>query len=217
MKPRLSILIATVGEREERFLQLVERLSTQVQKYDGQIEVLAFWNNMEHPIAEIRQALVDEATGEYVCFIDDDDSVPEYYCDRIMAATEDRPDYVGFRMQLWYDGVKTKPTYHSIRYSEWSDDAEGYYRNISHLNPIRRDIAIKVPFTGHAGPEDYCWSSLVAPLVHTEEYVEEPMYFYYFNSSDSIWRGSKASGTYTRPELPEHFRYHPDSKSVFVA
>lgn len=218
MGPRLSILIATVGERNERFLELVDRLAPQVLPYGDQVEVLVHWNNFEHPIAEIRQALVDEAKGEYTCFIDDDDLVPDYYCDRIMAATETRPDYVGWRMQLWYDGVKMKPTYHSIVYGSWWDDADGYYRNISHLNPIRRELALQVPFTGHDGPEDYCWSEAVAPLVHTEKYIEDPMYFYYFDSSDSIWRGEKsAQGGYTRPALHPPFRYHPDSKTEFVA
>lgn len=214
---RLSILIATVGERDERFRRLVGELTPQVQAYPGEIEVLIFWNNFERPIAEIRQSLVNEALGDYVCFIDDDDSVPPYYCDRIVTATESNPDYVGWRMQLWYDGVKMKPTYHSIRYPEWSDDANGYYRNTSHLNPIKRDIALQVPFIGYDGPEDVSWAKRVAPLVKTEEYIEDAMYFYNFSSADSIWQGEKVPDqNYTRPPLKEPFRYHPDSQTVFT-
>jgi len=214
---RLSILIATVGERDKRFRRLVGTLAPQVGAYPGEIEVLCYWNNFERPIAEIRQALIDEARGDYVCFIDDDDSVPDYYCDRIMNAIRTDPDYVGWRMQVWIDGEKMKPTFHSIRYPKWSDDANGYYRNTSHLNPIKRSISLQTPFVGFKGPEDVSWAKRVAPLVKTEEYIEDCMYFYNFNSSDSIWQGDKVpTQNYTRPQLPEHFRYHPDSKSVFV-
>lgn len=211
---RLSILIATVGERDGRFRNLVDTLSPQV---TDEIEVVVFWNNFERPIAEIRQALVTEAIGDYVCFIDDDDSVPSYYCDRIIDAIENQPDQVGWRMQTWWNGDKLKPTFHSIRYNGWSDDNHGYYRDCSHLNPIRRDIAVQVPFTGHDGPEDIGWAQRVAPLVKTEEYIEDCMYYYFFNSTDSIWQGKQVPEcSYTRPDLPEHFRYHPDSKSAFA-
>lgn len=218
MSPRLSILIPTVGERDGLFRKLVAELSPQVRGHKGEIEVLIFWNNCEHPISEIRQALVDEARGEYVCQLDDDDSVPDYYCDRIIGALASSPDYVGWAMQLWWNGEKMKPTYHSLRYDRWWDDADGYYRNVSHLNPIRRSIALQVPFTGHDGPEDYSWAQQVAPLVKTEEYIEDPMYFYCFNPADSIWRGRPPpTRNYTRPRLPKYFRYHPDSKTRFVA
>ena len=215
-RPLLSILIPTVGERSDRFQNLVASLSPQVQAEYGDIEVLVYWNNFERPIAEIRQALIEEAHGQYVCFVDDDDGVPSYYCDKIITALQSRPDYVGWRMQLWMDGQKMKPTFHSIKYDHWSDDAEGYYRDISHLNPIKRSIALQVPFTGHDGPEDYSWAQLIAPLVKTEEYIEEPMYFYYYNSRDTIWQGGKVPDqSYTRPELGEHFRYHPECKTEY--
>ncbi len=214
---RLSILIATVGERTECFMDLVAALATQVPPYKNQIEVLIYWNNFEKPLAEIRQALVEEAKGDYVCFIDDDDSVPPYYCDRIMEALTTSPDYVGWRMQLWWNGEKMKPTYHSIRYPEWSDDAHGYYRNTSHLNPIKREIALQVPFIGDDGPEDVSWGARVAPLVKTEEYIEDCMYYYHFNQANSIWQGKQVpeGKIYRRPWLRKPFRYHPDCKSVY--
>jgi hypothetical protein len=214
---RLSILIATVGEREERFRRLGGVLAPQVGAYPGQIEVLCYWNNGELPIAEIRQALVNEAVGDYVCFIDDDDMVPDYYCDRIMAAIKSHPDQVGWRQQLYWDGVKTKPTFHSIKYDGWSEDVNGYYRECSHLNPIKREIALKIPFTGYDGPEDLNWAQRVAPLVKTEEYIADFMYFYNYNSADSIWQtGKLPDRNYTRPILPEYFRYHPNSRSEYI-
>jgi hypothetical protein len=214
----LSILIPTVGERDQRFRKLVATLTPQVQKHNGSVEVVAYWNNFEKPIADIRQALVNEARGDYVCFIDDDDGVPAYYCDRIVEAIGNNPDYIGWRMQLWYDGAKMKPTYHSIMYDSWFEDPYGYYRNISHLNPVRRSIALQVPFDGSVGPEDHNWAQAIYPLIQSEFYIDDPMYFYYFNTEDSIWRGkSMPNKNYRRPTLGKHFRYHPDSKAAFVA
>lgn len=215
--PRLSILIATVGEREERFKRLVEVLKPQVESYGDKIEVLVFWNNCEKSIAEIRQSLIEEARGVYVAFVDDDDMVPDYYCDRIMNALQTNPDQVGWVQQLYWDGVKTKPTFHSIKYDGWSEDVNAYYRECSHLNPIKREIALKIPFTGYDGPEDLNWAQRVASFVDTEEYIDDVMYLYYYNSADSIWQTGKVPDrNYTRPNLPKHFRYHPDSKSVFI-
>lgn len=214
--PTLSILIATVGERDDRFKSLVSLLAPQVQTHAGGVEVLVYWNNFERPIAEIRQALVEEARGTYTCFVDDDDSVPEYYCDRIIEAIKSRPDCVGWRMQTWWNGTKLKPTYHSIEYDRWWDDAHGYYRDASHLNPVRRDIALRVPFIHSATPEDMSWAERVAPLLKSEEYIEDCMYFYQFNTADSVWRGkSMPDVAYVRPPLPDYFRYHPDCQVTY--
>jgi hypothetical protein len=67
---KLSILIATLGERKDRFTALVDKLVSQA---NDDVEIIAYFNNGELPLGDIRQALVDEAVGQYVCFIDDDD------------------------------------------------------------------------------------------------------------------------------------------------
>lgn len=208
MKPKLSILIATIGERNERFMKLLAKIMSQAEKHGNKIEVLAYWNNGERPMAEIRQTLVDEAFGEYVCFVDDDDDLPDYYCDEIIKATEKNPDYVGWQQQLWHNGEKMKPTFHSIKYEKWSEDDNGWYRDISHLNPIKRDIALKVKFgTPKGEAEDAPWASRIRPLIKTEEYIPKVMYHYIHNQLDSKWRGDVSVG-YTRPEVNyKNFRF----------
>lgn len=214
METKWTILIATLGQRAERLQRLLQKLLPQVDDYEGQIDVLAYWNNFERPLSEIRQALVEESTGEYINFIDDDDLVADDYCARVMAAIETSPDYVGWQQQLYFNGEKTKPTYHSLRYSEWSDDADGYYRNVSHLNPIRREIAQKVSFLVPQGvPEDFTWAKRVAPLVETEAYVDSVMYHYYPSAEDSKWSGGTELKPYTRPDVMNlHFKWHPESR-----
>lgn len=213
--PKLSILIATVGERDKRFRRLVNQLKPQVQRLHGQVEVLVYWNNFESSIARIRQKLVDEARGKYICFIDDDDAIPSYYCDRILNALKINPDYVGWKMQCWFNGEKMKPTFHSIEYKSWSDNSAGYYRNISHLNPVKRSIALMAEFDHETGPEDYSWAQRVAPFVNTEYYIEECMYNYFASTADSVWNKKYIPRKeYVRPPLGNYFRYHPDSKVI---
>lgn len=207
--PKWSILIATIGRRKERLDELLGVLMPQVEKYAGKIEVVAYWNNFEKPLSQIRQALVDDAKGEYISFIDDDDMVPEYYCDEVMKAIETSPDYVGWRMQLYNRGVAAKPTFHSLRHERWSEDDNGYYRNTSHLNPIKRSIALKGSFHVEGQlPEDVKWAEGVARHCKTESYISKVMYLYRADSEDSTWRGGEVQH-YERPERAlKYFRYY---------
>lgn len=210
MQPKWSILIATVGERADRFQRLLDALMPQVRKHQGRIEVVAYWNNFERPLGEIRQALVEDAKGEYISFIDDDDMVPEYYCDKVMDALKLDVDYVGWQMQLFNNGERAKPTYHSLSYPTWSEDELGYYRNISHLNPIKKSLALKESFIVQPGlPEDFSWAHRMTEHVCTESYINQEMYFYLHSPDDSIWRGGEVKELNLPKRRLKYFRYHP--------
>lgn len=214
LNPRWSVLIATVGRRQDRFTRLLEQLLPQA---TDDVEVIAYWNNFERPLGEIRQALVDEASGDYVSFIDDDDKIPEYYCAEVLDALSYNPDYVGWQQQLYQDGMPLKPTFHSLEYSYWHEDEDGWYRNISHLNPIRKDIAKKATFIVESGvPEDYTWAQKIAPFVKVEKYIDKIMYEYYPSAEDSLWRGTNETGSFHRPNVEDkHFKWHPESKEYY--
>lgn len=206
-KPKLTILVVTVSVRNDEFIGLMSRLLPQVEKYGGDIQVLAYWDNFELFLGSARQRLVEAAESEYVCFVDDDDELPDYYCDEIYPLL-DGVDYIGWRMQLYNDGVKQKPTFHSLKYDKWSEDGEGWYRNVSHLNPIKRKLALKGSFEKSV-PEDVSWAEQVAPYVKTEHYIDKPMYFYHHSIEGSLWNNRKRPLPYPfRPiiEYP-HFRY----------
>lgn len=204
MKPhKWTILIATLGERSDKFRKLAFRLIEQAKKYDGQVQLLVYWNNYEFPLSEIRQDLVDNAGGEYISFVDDDDDVPEYYVDEVMKALKKNPDYVGWRMQVYSDGNIQKPTYHSLKYDRWYEDEKAWYRNISHLNPIKRELAKSVKFDSSQGvAEDGPWAERMAGIPKTEVYIEKIMYLYRHNTEDSVWRGKlDYKEVHYRPEI----------------
>lgn len=215
---KLSILIPTLFEREEMFKELVEKtLAPQVKKFDGEVEIVAYFNNGERPLAHIRQALVEEARGDYICFVDDDDELPDYYVEKILDAIKTEPDYVGWRMQAYWDDVKLKPTYHSLKHKTWWENDRGYYRHVSHLNPIKRELALKEKFKAVKNkPEDQRWSAQMAKHLKTEEYIEDIMYYYHSSTTDSKWRGAhhNADGKRQNIKCPA-FRYHPECPMAF--
>lgn len=212
---KLSILIATQGRRNPKFRLLVKELLHQAKAFRGMIEVVAYWNNGELPIGEIRRALLEEAKGDYVCFVDDDDAVPHYYCQEIIRALG--RDYVGFKVKLFNEGVEKPPVYHDLQYQVWTEDDNGYYRGVTHLNPIKREIALQGNFSLDGAGEDANWAKSVVGLVSSQKFINKFMYFYHHDKEDSSFGGSpyyRPSG-YRRPAISyKYFRYHPNSKLV---
>ncbi|ORB93968.1 hypothetical protein LAUMK4_05849 [Mycobacterium persicum] len=177
-KPRWTIAILTIPERRTDLIRLLSSLQHQIGDVPG-IKVLVA--DQPGSISEKRQWCLDNAHGDYFCFIDDDDLPAHDYIQRILPLL-DGVDYVGFRMQHYHNGTKSKPTYHSLRHGHWHEDDHGYYRNVSHLNPIRLDIARKGRFYGGYG-EDRQWAEQVSP--ETEHYIADPMYFYFDSPTHS--------------------------------
>lgn len=205
---KLSILIATIGRRDLQFRSLVKKLHKQAEDFAGMIEIVAYWNNGELSIGEIRQELLNQSNGEYVCFVDDDDEIPSYYCTDIIHNLG--KDYVGFKVSLFNDGILMPPVYHSLRYNQWRTDYDGYYRDITHLNPIKRDIAIQGTFSISGAGEDSSWADSIRGLIKDENYIDKVMYIYKHESQETSFSTVKRldNKQYKQPKLKyKYFRY----------
>jgi len=216
--PAWTILIATIGKREQKFLKLLDFLMPQVNKYKGKIQVLAYWNNFESPIGEIRQRLIEEANGDYVSFIDDDDWIADDYCDLIYDKLKTGTDYVGFNVKLTHENLdkEKRIAHHSLSYQGWTQDNEGFYRDVSHLNPIKRSIAKQVKFPSMAAGEDFAWAVSVRSLISTSEDIPALMYEYRHSIIDSTWNGNNNDhARHKRPSVKyKYFQYHSLSKET---
>lgn len=114
----------------------------------------------------------------YQNFVDDDDFVAPNYVSSILPWLScNSYDYIGFKVQCYHDGRKLPPTYHSTRYDGWTSDEHGYYRDISHINPMRRSVALLEAMEGGYG-EDFRWATRMRGKVKSERFLEKTLYFY---------------------------------------
>lgn len=194
--PVWTILVPTLGERRRLFERLLAGLMPQVERAAGQVLVRAWHNNGAPSLPEIRQRMVLAATTPYVSFVDDDDLVSPDFVESILAALDYGPDYVGFLVQCYSNGVPTGIADHDLKHGAWSNPKGGrYLRDISHINPIRTGIARHADFrkAARGRPEDRAWVDQIrkaALLVHQEK-VDRIMYHYLYSTSRKQGEGSR--------------------------
>lgn len=209
-----QILVPTVVNRTEKFQRLVDALAPQVEKYKGDIEVVVLWNNYERELSELRQLMIETATAEYTNFIDDDDSVAPNYCDEIYPLL-DGVDYIGFKLDFIQNDQKQKQVIHSLSCEKWEDNAEGYYRRGTLINPTKHELMLKAGFKNadyrKNVPEDTAYAANVDSLLKTEHFIDKELHIY-MPTEEHTWRNFEPlPGQWKRPKLPKYFRYHKDS------
>jgi len=196
--PTWAILIPTLGERRALFERLIRLLLPQTEPYAGRVRVIGGYNNGKPGLPAVRQAMVKETSRlkiDYLSFVDDDDLVPEYFVDEVMTALDQRPDYVGFQVQCYSDGVPTAVSYHSLENRTWENLPDRYLRDISHINPIRTSIALSADFRRAAPgqPEDRAWVHQLrrGRKLREQVMINQIMYHYLFSTSKTAGIGSR--------------------------
>lgn len=195
MPPTWAILVPTLGERHALFERLLSGLLPQLDPYEGQVRVIGWYNDGSPPLPKIRQRMVEAAGTDYVSFVDDDDLVTSDYVSEIVAALQSRPDYVGFQVQCYSDGAPIGIAYHSLEFRRWRNLAGRFERDISHLNPIRTDLALRADFSrtrpGHA--EDRAWADQLrrAKILKDQVVIPRILYHYLYSTSRDTGIGSR--------------------------
>lgn len=171
----LSLLICTIPHRRDLFDRLLFDLRSQVMKEGIEVEILA--DNGEGSVGVKRQRLLEQAQGDYVAFIDDDDRVDPKYLNLILMALSTNPDVVGFC------GIITTNGRHAKRFKiskdcEYTEKRGVYYRYNNHLCPVRREIALQVGYKDLSHGEDFDFATRLRPLVKTEAFIDHNLYYY---------------------------------------
>jgi hypothetical protein len=181
-----SVLCCTLSSRHAKFLNLMDVLLPQCEK-DGRVEVVALHNDGERPVAEYRQALMEDARGDYVSCVDDDDMVEPDFVAAITAAMEGFPDYIAFHHAYYVNGFREpRPVVTGIQYEHWHDTADALIRGVTHINPVRSVIARHADFRRPSGGlEDLSYVEDVIPLLRTQVEIPRVLYHYRHNPSDS--------------------------------
>jgi len=180
-----SILICSLHRRQHFLKRLQDCLAPQIPT-DGTVEVLVDQDNGEVAIGAKRNRLLEKAQGKFIAFVDDDDLVSGDYVYQILKLINEHPqmDVVGISLIMTTNDTDPEKSFHSIAYRTWWDcpDSETgrkkYFRNPNHLNPVRRDLALRVKFPEKSHAEDRDYSARLLPLLHCEFCIKEPIYFY---------------------------------------
>lgn len=175
MALKLSILIATMPERFEQFIKLYDFIGDHF--VDNKMELIID-NSMEYNIGVKRNNLLSQARGEYIVFIDDDDTISPDYISKILEATKTNPDCIGISGVITFNGSNQKQWHISKDFSAWHERDHVYYRTPNHISPVRRELALQAGFPEIEHGEDYAYSMRLLSLLKTEVKIEGNLYFY---------------------------------------
>jgi glycosyltransferase involved in cell wall biosynthesis len=186
---KLSILICSLkfSDREYNLNKILNELANQISinNYENEIEILIEADKGELSVGEKRNKLINRSSGEYICFIDDDDFISSDYLLSILDNL--RKDILLIRINHIIDGVKSKPIQTSL-YLDIETDTAFFRCNHFHLCPVKSSIAKKVLFMSLNFAEDMYYSQKLVPLIDSYDVLENDIYIYNDNLKDSFTR-----------------------------
>lgn len=170
---KLSILMASLSSRNSSAISA--SVEQQIQRHSGEVEFLVESDSGELTSGQKRNMLMGRASGEYVAFIDDDDTLAEDYVDSLLTATSSNPDVITFNVTL--RGARSGVWVFGMGH----DDLKRGVMLANHLCAWKSSIASTVawcPFLGYA--DDQCWYKPVHLLNQqlTHRHVDKSIYIY---------------------------------------
>ena len=172
---KLSILICSLEKRAGTLERLMQILKPQL---SSDVEVRVNIDNGKKTICLKRNELLLESKGEYVCFIDDDDIVPDYYVSEILEAIKTRPDAVGFIGEIQFRNGDT----YEVEYKHGNPNLFNgkNLRSIWHLQPVKREIALSLMYDDAKNRgQDRTYAKKLEPLIKSSVFINKKMYHYY--------------------------------------
>jgi hypothetical protein len=222
MKTKWELLILTMPTRVEFLRRLLISLEPQCAS-NPEVSIRIRTCDPRYTLGENREMLRRSSEASYLSFVDDDDGVDPEFVSTILPLL-DGIDYVGFDVQAYIDGKPlVKITHHSLRYDGWYETDEFYARDISHINPMRRDLVLLEAFEGGHG-EDVRWADRMRArgVLKTERYIDRVLYHYYFRTRKNIGKPCPKCGSTSTVLVGEgtvcnacslSFDRHPEQKS----
>ena len=151
-KPLLSILICSLPNRIDLLRNLLTVLYPQIEAHQSQVELIVNMDNKFISTGKKRQLLLQQASGEYIVFIDDDDHIDNEYVSLILNALRSRPDCVATTGKYTCNG---KETVWFLSKDLENENKNGYfYRTTNHISPVKRVLAIAAGFPDKSYGED---------------------------------------------------------------
>jgi glycosyltransferase involved in cell wall biosynthesis len=185
---KLSICICTIERRRAQFEMLRGHIVRQIlaDGATGDVEMLCECDRGRMSVGAKRQRLLERAQGEYVCWIDDDDWVDDYYVAILRSALNGHNvDCLG--MAGWITTDDGDPHVWRISRTYPTDTTvDGVHlRRPNHLVPIRREHALAAGFPDISRGEDKEYANRLQQLgvLKSEYFIPKALYWYRFSTS----------------------------------
>lgn len=179
----LSVLIASINGREEKLAKLLKTLEPQVENRQD-VEVLVLPDMRSMSIGEKRNRLVSLASGEYISFVDDDDTVTSDYVAAIVSVlVHEKPDVLCFLVRVQGHGREKLCRYHpSFTHENLPHE---YRRKPNHIMVWRRELVCLVPFPSIRFGEDTLWAEKIFKLAKKVSVINRSLYSYQYDPRDN--------------------------------
>jgi hypothetical protein len=189
-KKLLTVGILSLHERKDSLNSLINCFRNIIRKEDiGKVEFIVNVDGGEKSVGQKRNEVLNQAKGEFVCFVDDDDEVDNEYLRLIIETIENNPelDCIGFTGMYYVNGVAIMLFKHANEYGDHYKKEGIQYRPVNHLNPVRTELARQIGFPdkNHGEDSDYCDRLLESGLLKNEVILDKVMYHYLFSEEES--------------------------------
>jgi len=179
---KLSVLMPALESRP--WAKMANHVRQMASDFPGDVEFIMDLDNGKATSGVKRQRLTDRAQGEYVCFVDDDDSLSDDYVGELMRGCYEGVDVVSFDLSL--TSTRRRGVVEKWSFGMQANDRKHGKMCVNHLCAWRTSIARLVrwcPVLGYA--DDRVWFE---PLFHsgsvkTHYHVDKVLYRYLFNDA----------------------------------
>ncbi|MDQ0417416.1 glycosyltransferase involved in cell wall biosynthesis [Croceifilum oryzae] len=175
----LSILIPSIPERASCLSRVVSELQRQSERFP--VEILVFIDNKKRSIGTKRNVLIQQAKGDFVVFVDDDDRVTPDYVDSLLSAIRQTPDAdcITFDVEVSLGGIVKKICKYDVAYSgDKLEDEQYYYRNPNHIMCFSKKLASQYQYLDISFGEDTEWAVQVRDQIRKQEKIPKVLYYY---------------------------------------
>ncbi len=181
---KLSVLIASLKSRNHLLERVFSDLKNQINSnnYSDIVEIITLIDNAELTIGEKRNKLKSQAKGEYICFVDDDDFLPNYYLKEIVEKLNNQYDLINFYVEHKVDGIYKKLICPNVGIDNMEINGCLFWNNMLHLCPHKKSIADLVQFPNINFCEDLEYSKQLKNHIKNTFFIEKIIYHYDFKS-----------------------------------
>lgn len=178
---KLSIGILSLKIRKKLLTRLINKISWCIGNFNDKIEIIIFEDDGEQSIGAKRNKIVDNASGEYFCFIDDDDLISDDYFESIFNNFCNNPDGVGFK------GVYYEKEFPVMLFSHDFENKDHFMKNnikhrpLNHLNPIKTKLVRQIKYREINKFEDFDFTNRILPLIKKGNYIDDILYHYLYD------------------------------------